>query len=182
MEDARDLAERKLAEALPRRWQHVRAVAAHAERVGHRLGCPRGLLVGAAWLHDIGYASDVARTGFHPLDGARFLRQAGVDERVVSLVAYHSCAHIEADVRGLGGALTAEFSPGDGLLSDALCYCDMTTGPDGQHMEVADRLVEIRGRYGPDHIVTRFVEQAAPEILMTAGRVEQLLASAEIGL
>jgi hypothetical protein len=53
----------------------------------------------------------------------------------------------------------------------------MTTGPDGDFVRPADRLVEIRGRYGPDHEVTRFVEQAAQEILATAGRVEELLAA-----
>jgi hypothetical protein len=61
------------------------------------------------------------------------------------------------------------------LLTDALLFCDMTTGPDGDYVRPADRLVEIRGRYGPDHEVTRFVERAASEILTTAGRVEQLL-------
>jgi hypothetical protein len=32
--------------------------------------------VAAAWLHDIGYAPAIAEsgTGFHPLDGARYLR------------------------------------------------------------------------------------------------------------
>jgi hypothetical protein len=94
----------------------------------------------------------------------------------VSLVAYHSCAQIEADVRGLGAELAAEFSPAEALLSDALLYCDMTTGPDGDYVRPADRLVEIRGRYGPDHEVTQFVERAASEILITAGRVEEMLA------
>lgn len=51
----------------------------------------------------------------------------------------------------------------------------MTTGPDGDYVRPADRLVEIRGRYGPDHEVTRFVERAASEILTTAARVEQML-------
>ena len=101
----------------------------------------------------------------------------------MSLVAYHSCAPIEADVRGLGVPLASEFSPGDPALTDALLYCDMTTGPDGDYVRPADRLVEIRGRYGPDHEVTRFVELAAPEILATAGRVEELLArSADVRL
>ena len=121
-------------------------------------------------------APQLVETGFHPLDGARFLRSVDVDERVVSLVAYHSCARIEAEVRGLGAQLAAEFSPGDPALADALLYCDMTTGPDGDYVRPADRLVEIRGRYGPGHEVTRFVELAAPEILATAGRVEELLA------
>ena len=75
------------------------------------------ILVAAAWLHDIGYAPELVETGFHPLDGARYLRRAGVDGQVVSLVAYHSCAQIEAEVRGLGDELASEFSPGDPLLT-----------------------------------------------------------------
>jgi hypothetical protein len=123
-----------------------------------------------------GYAPELVETGFHPLDGARYLRRMGIGGQVVSLVAYHSCAEIEAEVRGLGGALTSEFRPGDALLSDVLLYCDMTTGPGGDYVRPADRLVEIRGRYGPDHEVTRFVERAASEILTTAGRIEEMLA------
>jgi hypothetical protein len=91
-----------------------------------------------------------------------------VDGQVVSLVAYHSCARVEAEVRGLGAELAAEFTPGDPLLADALLYCDMTTGPDGDYVHPADRPAEIRGRYGPGYEVTRFVELAAPEILMLA--------------
>ena len=173
---ARDVAQRLLAEALPRRWAHVQGVGGKAEHVAVCLALKGETLVAAAWLHDVGYAPELVETGFHPLDGARYLRRAGVDGQVVSLVAYHSCAEIEADVRGLGEALAAEFKPGDPLLADVLLYCDMTTGPDGDYVRPADRLVEIRGRYGPDHEVTQFVERAAPEILTAAGRIEQLLA------
>ena len=171
---AEAMAEAKLAVSLPRRWRHVRSVARRARWVGKQLSLSDDL-VAAAWLHDIGYAPELVETGFHPLDGARFLRREGVDGQVVSLVAYHSCAQIEADVRGLGPELASEFSPAGPLLSDALLYCDMTTGPDGDYVRPADRLVEIRGRYGPDHEVTRFVERAASEILTTAGRVEEML-------
>jgi hypothetical protein len=169
------LAETMLAEALPRRWRHVRSVARRARWVAKQLALSEDLIA-AAWLHDIGYAPELVETGFHPLDGARYLRRAGVDGQVVNLVAYHSCAQVEADVRGLGADLASEFSPADPLLSDALLYCDMTTGPDGDYVRPADRLVEIRGRYGPDHEVTRFVEQAASDILATAGRIEEMLA------
>jgi hypothetical protein len=176
VEDAAALAETKLAPVLPRRWRHVRSVARRARWAAKTLGLPDDL-VAAAWLHDIGYAPDLVQTGFHPLDGARYLRRAGIDGQVVSLVAYHSCAQIEADVRGLGHELAAEFSPADSLLADALLYCDMTTGPDGDYVRPADRLVEIRGRYGPDDEVTRFVERAASQILAAAGRVETMLAA-----
>lgn len=170
------LAEARLSASLPRRWRHVRSVARRARWVADELSLSSEL-VEAAWLHDIGYAPDLVETGFHPLDGARYLRNLGVDKDVVSLVAYHSCAPIEAKVRGLDAELASEFSPGDPALMDALLYCDMTTSPDGDYVRPADRLVEVRGRYGPDHEVTRFVELAAPEILMTATRVEALLAA-----
>lgn len=175
VDDAARLAETKLAEVLPRRWRHVRSVARRARWSAKRLALSDDL-VAAAWLHDIGYAPELAETGFHPLDGARYLRRVGVDGQVVNLVAYHSCARIEADVRRLGAELASEFSRADSLLADVLLYCDMTTSPDGDYVRPAYRLVEIRGRYGPDHEVTRFVELAAPEILATAARVEEMLA------
>jgi hypothetical protein len=176
VDEAARLAERKLAEPLPQRWRHVRSVARRARWVAKQLGLPDDL-VAAAWLHDIGYAPGLVETGFHPLDGARYLRRTGLDGEIVSLVAYHSCAQIEADVRGLAADLASEFSPADPSLADALLYCDMTTGPNGDFVRPAERLVEIRGRYGPDHEVTQFVERAASEILTTAGRIEELLAS-----
>ncbi len=40
-------------------------------------------LVVAAYLHDIGYAPSLAIEGFHPLDGARFVREQG-DDRVAA--------------------------------------------------------------------------------------------------
>jgi len=119
VEDAAGLAETWLAGALPRRWRHVQSVARRAVSAAARLSLP-DQLVTAAWLHDIGYAPELAVTGFHPLDGARFLRRAGVGGQVVSLVAYHSCAQIEADIRGLASVLAAEFAPADPVLADVL--------------------------------------------------------------
>ena len=105
------LLESMLAEALPRRWRHVRSVARRARWVAKKLSLSDDL-VAAAWLHDIGTPRSWSRQGFHPLDGARYLRRFGVDDQVVSLVAYHSCAQIEAEVRGLGADLASEFLPG----------------------------------------------------------------------
>jgi hypothetical protein len=39
----------------------------------------------AVLLHDIGYAPDLVITGFHPLDGARFLRGIGGSDQLVNL-------------------------------------------------------------------------------------------------
>jgi HD superfamily phosphodiesterase len=110
VEEAEALAKSKLAVPLPRRWRHVQSVARRAASVADRLSLT-GDLVAAAWLHDIGYAPELIDTGFHPLDGARYLRRVDVGERIVSLVAYHSYAPIEAEVRGLGDVLAREFFP-----------------------------------------------------------------------
>jgi putative nucleotidyltransferase with HDIG domain len=71
---AEPLARALLQETLPRRWAHVQGVAAQARSLAPVLGADADLLEAAAWLHDIGYAPGLAVTGFHPLDGARYLR------------------------------------------------------------------------------------------------------------
>ena len=59
---------------------HFAGVAAKATALSGAVpDAEAGLLVAAAWLHDIGYASGLRNTGFHPLDGARYLRATGWD-------------------------------------------------------------------------------------------------------
>lgn len=160
------------------RVAHVREVANSARMLADSLGLDSEVLVSAAWLHDIGYSREVRETGFHPLDGARHLRSLGWDERIVCLVAHHSCARFEAALRGLD-AEHAEFVRPSTAYEDALCYCDMTNGPTGDPVIAPDRLDEIQERYGEGHIVTRFVEAARPEILASVERVEQRLRLSE---
>jgi putative nucleotidyltransferase with HDIG domain len=176
---AREMARASLADALPRRWAHVQGVAGKAEHVAMPLALRDEVLVAAAWLHDIGYAPDVIDTGFHPLDGARYLAGLGVPERVVNLVARHSCAVLEAELRGLGGLL-AVFPDECGVLRDALWYCDLTTSPDGQPVSALDRIAEIQERYGSGHIVTQFISAGTPELLAAVDRTERRLAG-ELG-
>ena len=94
---AEDTARAILQTPLPRRWAHTQGVAAQALALEPILGNDADLLVAAAWLHDIGYAPDLVDTGFHPLDGARYL---GIFPQATDLlrrlVAHHSCAIIEA--------------------------------------------------------------------------------------
>ena len=168
--DARRLAERHLAGPLPLRWSHVQGVAVRAEHVAAVLEEPATVLVSAAWLHDIGYAPPLAWTGFHPLDGARYLRRIGVEERVVRLVAHHSAALLEAEERGLADDLVSEFPCEISPTADALWYCDLTTGPEGQQMTLEARLTEIKDRYGAGHLVTRFIERASPELTAAISR------------
>ncbi|MFF4949747.1 HD domain-containing protein [Streptomyces chattanoogensis] len=172
------LAESLLSEPLPRRWSHSLGVAERARSLRPILGEDAALMEAAAVLHDIGYSPRIASTGFHPLDGARFLReQEAMDERVVRLVAHHSCALLEAEERGLRDELEAEFQLEQPDLVDALIFCDMTTTPDGGRTTSGARVDEIVGRYGPETIVGRFIQRAAPEIHAAVQRVEYRLAA-----
>jgi hypothetical protein len=173
---AAELARKLLEVPLPRRWSHVQGVAAQARSLAPILGDDADLLEAAAWLHDIGYSPELADTGFHPLDGARYLRDVEhCDSRLCRLVANHSCAILEAGERGLADVLSSEFPPPDPKLNDALAYCDMTTTPTGGVVSVHDRLSEIAERYGPHDVVTRFIRKAEPELVSSVVRTDQRL-------
>jgi HD domain len=169
---AEDLSRRLLQERLPRRWAHVQGVAARARSLAPVLGGDAGLLEAAAWLHDIGYVSDLAVTGLHALDGARYLRDVHQADAVLCrLVAHHSCAIVEAEERGLANILGLEFEPAPYELSSVLTCCDMTTSPDGELVPVGWRLAEIHHRYGPEHLVSRSIQRATPMILCAVEQV-----------
>jgi putative nucleotidyltransferase with HDIG domain len=167
-----DIAEQKLADDVPRRWAHVRGVARQARTLDVVAGTDAELLEAAAVLHDVGYAPDLAATRFHPLDGARFLQGLGAPVRLVNLVAHHSYAALEARLRGLENEL-AEFDDEGGLVRDGLWYCDLTTTPDGEVTSADGRIFEIKQRYGPGDLVTRFITEATTELLGAVGRTEQ---------
>jgi putative nucleotidyltransferase with HDIG domain len=170
---AEQLARALLQEPLPRRWAHVRGVAARARSLAPVLGADADLLEAAAWLHDIGYAPGLAVTGLHALDGARYLRDAQhADAMLCRLVAHHSCAIIEAGERGLADVLGLEFEPAPCAISSVLTYCDMTTSPDGELVPVEKRLAEIQQRYGHGHLVSRSIQRATPMILRAVQKIQ----------
>ncbi len=163
-------AERALRSASPR-WAHTQAVSEHASDIGAIAGIEdRPTLVAAAYLHDIGYAAELATTGFHPLDGAVWLRGQGLD-RLARLVAHHSGARFEAAARGYTERL-AEFREERSAVADALTYCDLTTGPRGERIGVARRLDEIKVRYGPTSLVTQALNAAADTLAEAVARTE----------
>lgn len=178
VERARQIAETLLAEPLPRRWAHTQGVAAAARRLAPILGDDAELLEAAAWLHDIGYAPAIAHVGFHPLDGARHLRDSETEDPLLcGLVAYHTGAIGEARERGLGDDLEDEFAAPPEFLLDAITYCDLTTGPDGNELDVKERIADIVHRYGADHPVSKSALSASPSWFESVRRIETRLAS-----
>ncbi|GAA2721520.1 FtsK/SpoIIIE domain-containing protein [Cellulomonas aerilata] len=112
-----EIASEQLAGVEPR-WTHVRAVGERAEVLCRDHELP-DYLAAAAWLHDVGYGDDIVATGFHPLDGARFLRRIGSGDPVTSLVAYHS-------------GLTASVAPFEPADPPVLKSLPLARGEDGQ--------------------------------------------------
>lgn len=156
------------------RWRHTLGVAEHARAVGDALAEDEAeVLLAAAYLHDIGYAPELAQTGFHPVDGARFVR-AGGHERLAGLVAYHSGADAEAGERDLARELS-DFEDERSLLSRALTYCDLTTDSEGRPVEPDERLAEIGERYGATSPEGRAVERSASALLEDVRTVEAIL-------
>jgi HD domain len=153
------------------RWPHVQGVRRRAEVLakGFTWG-DRDLLVRATLLHDIGYAPDVRDTGLHALDGARWLRAHGASERLCSLVAFHSCAEIEADERGLRSTLDEDFIAEESRVADALTAADMMTGPAGDEMDVHARLAEVLVRYPENHEVHKAILRAGPRLVGSVRR------------
>lgn len=143
------------------RWRHVQAVVARAHEVEHILN-ERTARPSSRRLHDIGSAPSVAVTFFHALDGARYVRRLG-QKRIAGLVAYHSAAHIEAELRGLRAEL-AEFRDEASTTTAALAYCDMLTGPTGNPVSLRRRIADVRRRYGADHAVYRSMVRARPHL------------------
>ena len=175
---ARDVAHRTLA-PLPRRWAHVQGVAKRAGQAPQLFGKDGPVLMATAWLHDVGYAPGLMDTGFHAVDGARYLRRIDAPERLVNLVAHHSCAVLETEQRGLSAEL-AEFTDEASLLRDALWWADMTTTPGWGRTTLTERVAEIQRRYGPDDVVSCFIRCAWPKLLGAVERTESALKTASI--
>jgi hypothetical protein len=171
---SRRLAEQHLA-GMRMRLAHVAAVASKIEVVAPRLANRYEIeLTAAAWLHDIGYAPAIRRTGFHALDGARFLESHGYPRLVCQLVGYHSGAEYEAAVRGLSVEL-AQLPMPDTCVLDLMTWADMTTSPTGAAVSVTRRVEEILTRYPESDPVHQAITAAEPTLAGAVERVEARL-------
>jgi hypothetical protein len=167
---------RELLATLGDRWLHVQAVGAGAVPLSRAVPeSDKETLIASAWLHDIGYAKELAVTGFHALDGARYLRSSGWPEGIVCLVAHHSGAKYEAEARDLVDELQKFIAP-RGALIDALITADMTHGPQGQEMTFDDRIQEILTRHPANSPVHRAFKAARRSLASAVSRTEARMA------
>jgi hypothetical protein len=162
---------RDLLDSDPERLAHSQAVARRAEFLTPAVEPKYApLLVAAAWLHDIGYATGLRDTGFHPIDGARHLQTIGWPPAICNLVAHHSGARFVASVLHLDRQLEA-YPFSQDAVSDALTVADQTIGPKGQAMTVDERMSDMLKRHGPNSPNASAHPQREPYIRAAAMRV-----------
>ncbi len=178
---ARTLASERLSVAMPQRWAHVVGVAKTASDIAPRLlAKDADAIVAAAWLHDVGYAPSIAKTGFSSRGWCEIRQVCGMPALVVSLIAHHSGASAEAIERGLDAEL-AEFDRPPRDVLDVVTYADMTTAPDGTPIEADRRVSEILSRYSRDDPVHAAVSRSSDELLAAVARIKDQLRLAPAG-
>ena len=87
---------------------------------------------------------------------------------------------MEAANRGLFDTLMEEFPPEASETADALTYADLITGPEGSPVSALERVVEILVRYPANHVVHQSIQNARPELLEIAARVDARLAEVQL--
>ncbi|MGI8608423.1 MAG: HD domain-containing protein [Candidatus Dormibacteria bacterium] len=163
------------------RWAHVAAVAEQARWVSRFLPSAEDEdhLIAAAYMHDVGYCASVDRTGFHPYDGALFIREAGFD-RLAELVAHHSGADWDAALLDRAEDLKT-FPTEKSAVADGLTYCDLTTGPAGERMTLGERTADVIRRYGKRSVVAEAMALAMTELEGAIQRTESLIEANRVG-
>jgi hypothetical protein len=165
---------------LGNRWLHVQGVAERARWVSQILNeTDRDYLLAAAWAHDLGYAPELKKTGFHPLDGANYICETYGDQRLACLVAHHSEARFEGDLRGFASELS-RFPRERSALADALIYCDMTTNSRGDQVTLKERLADIFQRYPETDLVAQAIRQARPYYALALARTHSRLRQKDV--
>lgn len=165
----------RLLTGIDTRLAHSARVASQMERVVDLLDPDwRSPALDAAWLHDIGYHPDLATTGFHPLDGARYLGDHGWRVETCCLVAWHSESIEEARMLGLEAELITEFDAPPHLPAAALTWADLTSSPTGDIWDPERRLAEILARYPPGSLVHDATRGSLPALSAAARDIDDL--------
>lgn len=162
--------------ASPARVKHVLEIAKRVRESAARVSM-RGmhskidldLAECAALLHDIGYWPPIAHTGFHPIDGARFLEQEG-EQEIPRIIVGHSCSPEEGELRGFPGICSDP-----GLIAKLITYWDVQVQQGGAVVSYDERLQDILARYGTESIVGQANLKAKPRIETLLMEVKQVL-------
>lgn len=137
------------------RLAHMRQACRTAQRIVTQMGYEAALaekIVTAALFHDVGYSEKLRNTGFHPLDGAAYLAHCNAPEEVIEAVLWHSSTPVDIEslpeIKKIYDRFpTPDF---DGIIHDAVRYCDFRTSPLGEAYSFGQRILELENRFGAD--------------------------------
>lgn len=161
---------RKAQEEMPQLLAHSAVVSLRCEQLAAQQGLSDeeiSLAAVAGLWHDAGKLPSLARSGFHPLDGAWAVRHLG-EERLAGLIACHSGAEHEAELARIP---LVPFDREHSLVADILDWCDLTTGPDGRILSYEERMADIEARYGRDSAQMRAQLAFAPQVAEIRARL-----------
>lgn len=144
---------------LESRLAHMRDASAFARDLSTSFNLPperARILERSALLHDIGYAPSLRRFGYHALDGALFLEEAGEHPWVVEGVLRHSQAERKTDrLPGVGEAYARRpaLSEAEWLVR-AVTVADWRAAGVGGRVSFARRFQDIaeRNPHNPDKV------------------------------
>lgn len=115
----------------------------------------------AALLHDVGKALDPDDTEPHGFVGARLLDSLGLHD-VAPLVAYHSGARLEAEMRGMSDRDRWSLVEPD--LLAVLTFLDRTTSANGEVVSLAQRRSDMVAHHGEGSKQVRIFDATLPEV------------------
>lgn len=67
-------------------------------------------------------------------------------------------------------------------MNEAMTWCDMTSSPTGEVVNINWRLADIMARYGPDSIVGEAIATAEPILRSETFRIDNALAGRTLGV
>lgn len=166
--------------ATPAMVAHAAVISSRAGEVAARLGLDdddQDLCAAVGLVHDIGKAERVRDTGFHQIDGARYVEPT-LGLRVAGLVAHHSGASTEAKMRGIEMPYPREQSD----VAAVLDYCDLTTLPSGRPISPEERRADIDVRHGAENPGPRALSSIWADVLALDRRLRRLVPQSPSGL
>ncbi|WP_245577025.1 HAD-IIB family hydrolase [Maridesulfovibrio zosterae] len=149
------------------RLAHMRQACRTAKRIVSQMNYDKELsdkIIIAALFHDIGYSEKLAKTGFHPLDGAAYLAHCGAPEDVIEAVLWHSSTPLEIQNLPEIKVYYDKFPVPDleNILIRTVCYCDFRTSPLGESFSFGQRIVELKNRFGTGSIAPAIAKKTLP--------------------
>jgi HD superfamily phosphodiesterase len=136
-----------LKSGLKNRYRHTIAVSLLMREKSKEIGlCPiEAEILGL--VHDLGYCDDFSITGFHPIDGYRYLIK--IDKTIADRMVLHTSTPEEAELRHI---ILPDIIMDD--YAKLLSYADSRVTGDGRVVSFEERLQDITSRYGNNHLVS----------------------------